>query len=130
MNHSGWSRRLVCTRILIGTTVVRIAIVLLKMDDLNKLEIENQNIPTHILVQKQLQDLIALQKARCSRLEQDVTWLIYYFLQRNNSPPVHVQTWNFLISTRYLFDMHLQRGSFVDIFQSLLFTHFYSAVQV
>lgn len=33
---------------------------------------EYEDIPSHILVQKQLQDLIAIQKARVARLEQDV----------------------------------------------------------
>ncbi|XP_053378472.1 uncharacterized protein LOC128548104 [Mercenaria mercenaria] len=34
---------------------------------------EYEQIPSHIIVQKQLQDLIAIQKARVARLEQDVS---------------------------------------------------------
>ena len=48
------------------------------MDDSSELSVENPNIPSHILVQKQLQDLIAIQKARCSRLEEDVIIFAIY----------------------------------------------------
>ena len=48
------------------------------MDDRNDFSVENPNIPSHILVQKQLQDLIAIQKARCSRLEEDVIIFVMY----------------------------------------------------
>lgn len=37
---------------------------------------EYEQIPSHIIVQKQLQDLIAIQKARVARLEQDVIFFL------------------------------------------------------
>ena len=58
-----------------------------------------KKVPTHILVQKQMQDLIALQKSRVAKLENDVRSIYMYVRVSKAANLCTCQNANFLIQT-------------------------------
>jgi len=50
------------------------------MEEFDDNSTDYERLPSHVLVQKQLHDLIAIQKARVARLEHNVRMVLFHVL--------------------------------------------------